>query len=231
MIIDNLDKLKITSVKKDGCIVHFCYDGEHYTLVTGRMDYTLVTALYKGRCKGHLERISSSYGMIRDLIEYKSNKRVLSNIDKEHFVVELIDAELLKPTEIQKEKAKLRKINRLRDEVIRSIKCAMNYLEQIDDVLKGKQNINKKVIIYDDENIDYFTGVVTNFGISRDDICITGIKDLTRNFISDNLYCEFVVNKASKHDTIQLDETNYCIIFAIMVYYKLNGDGVSLDPI
>lgn len=138
MIIDNLDKLKITSVKKDGCIVHFCYDGEHYTLANGGMDYTLVTALYKGRCKGHLECISSSYGMIRDLIEYKSNKRVLSNIDKEHFVVELIDAELLKPTEIQKEKAKLRKINRLRDEVRRSIKCAMNYLEQIDDVLKGK---------------------------------------------------------------------------------------------
>lgn len=67
--------------------------------------------------------------------------------------------------------------------------------------------MNKKVIIYDDENIDYFTGVVTNFGISRDDICITGIKDLTRNFISSNLYCEFVANKASKHDTIQLDET------------------------
>lgn len=67
--------------------------------------------------------------------------------------------------------------------------------------------MSKKVIIYDDENIDYFTGVVTNFGISRDDICITGIKDLTRNFISDNLYCEFVVNKVSKHDTIQLGET------------------------
>lgn len=67
--------------------------------------------------------------------------------------------------------------------------------------------MNKKVIIYDDENIEYFTGVATNFGISRDDIEITVIKDLARKFIPGNLYCEFIVNEASKHDTIQLDET------------------------
>lgn len=67
--------------------------------------------------------------------------------------------------------------------------------------------MNKKVIIYDDENIEYFTGVATDFGISRDNMEITGIEDLARKFISGNLYCKFIVNEVSKHDTIQLDET------------------------
>lgn len=67
--------------------------------------------------------------------------------------------------------------------------------------------MNKKVIIYDDENIDYFIGAVADFGMNSDNIEITGIKDLNRKFIPGNLHCEFIVNEASKHDTIQLDET------------------------
>ena len=49
-IIDH-DKLKFTSIKYGGDIIHFKYDGEDYTLKNGGNDYTLVTHLYKGRTK------------------------------------------------------------------------------------------------------------------------------------------------------------------------------------
>ena len=43
MKIDDLSKLKFTSLKYDVDIIHFKYDGEDYTLKNGGTDYTLVT--------------------------------------------------------------------------------------------------------------------------------------------------------------------------------------------
>lgn len=65
----------------------------------------------------------------------------------------------------------------------------------------------KKVIIYDDENIEYFIGEMGCFGCKQDSVEITGITDLHRQFIPGILFCEFAVNEASRHDAIKLDET------------------------
>lgn len=102
MKIEKLDKLKFTSIKYDGDIIHFKYDNEHYTIENGGTEMTLAVKLSKGRMKCHLECISSRYGMISRLIIYKNNKRTLSNIDKWNFVKKLIQYELIEPTEEQK---------------------------------------------------------------------------------------------------------------------------------
>jgi hypothetical protein len=102
MKIEKLDKLKFTSIKYDGDIIHFKYDNEHYTIENGGTEMTLVVKLSKGRMKCHLEYISGRYGMISRLIIYKNNKRTLSNIDKWNFVKKLIQYELIEPTEEQK---------------------------------------------------------------------------------------------------------------------------------
>ena len=86
LVIKDLDKLKITSIKHDGGVIHFSYDGKHYTFLNGGTDCTLVMALYEGQCKSHLKHISSKYGMALDLIQYKHNKTTLSSINKELFV-------------------------------------------------------------------------------------------------------------------------------------------------
>lgn len=86
LVVEDLDKLKITSVKYDKSVIHFNYDGIHYTFLNGGTDCTLVMALYEGRCKSHLNHISSKYGMALDLIKYKHNKTTLNSIDKEQFV-------------------------------------------------------------------------------------------------------------------------------------------------
>ena len=86
LVIKDLDKLKITSVKHGGCVIHFSYDGKHYTFLNGGTDCTLAMTLYAGRCKFHLKHISSKYGMALDLIEYKNSKTTLSSIDKEQFI-------------------------------------------------------------------------------------------------------------------------------------------------
>lgn len=64
---------------------------------------------------------------------------------------------------------------------------------------------SKKVIIYDDENIEYFIGEMGWFECKQDSIEITGITDLHKDFIPGRLFCEFMVNDASRHDTIKLD--------------------------
>lgn len=86
LVIENLNKLKITSVKYDKSVTHFSYDGIHYTFLNGGTDCTLVMTLYEGRCKSHLNNINSKYGMALDLIEHKHNKTTLSSINKEQFV-------------------------------------------------------------------------------------------------------------------------------------------------
>lgn len=86
LVIENLNQLKITSIKHDGAVVHFNYNGEHYTFLNGGTDCTLVMTLYEGRCKSHLKHISSKYGMALDLIQYEYNKTTLNSISKEQFV-------------------------------------------------------------------------------------------------------------------------------------------------
>lgn len=86
LVIEDLNKLKITSVKHDGGVIHFSYEERHYTFLNGRTDCTLVMVLYEGRCKSHLKHINSKYGMALDLIEHNHNKTTLSSIDKEQFV-------------------------------------------------------------------------------------------------------------------------------------------------
>lgn len=86
LVIEDLNKLKITSVKYDKSVVHFSYEGKHYTFLNGGTDCTLVMTLYEGRCKSHIKHIFSKYGMTLDLIQYKHNKTTLSSIDKEQFV-------------------------------------------------------------------------------------------------------------------------------------------------
>ena len=110
MKIDDLSKLKFTSIKYGGDIIHFKYDNEHYTLENGGTEMTLVIRLSKGRMKCHLEHIKSEYGMIRNLIEYKNNKKTLSSINKQNFVNKLIESGILDPTQEQKEAIKKQKI-------------------------------------------------------------------------------------------------------------------------
>ena len=110
MKIDDLSKLKFTSIKYGGDIIHFKYDNEHYTLENGGTEMTLFIRLSKGRMKYHLEPIKSRYGMIRNLIEYKNNKKTLSSIDKWNFVKQLIRYEMIEPTKEQKEAIKQQKI-------------------------------------------------------------------------------------------------------------------------
>lgn len=86
LVIEDLNKLKITSIKYDKSVIHFNYEGKHYTFLNGGTDCTLVMVLYEGRRKSRLNHISSKYGMALDLIQYKRNKTTLRSIDKEQFV-------------------------------------------------------------------------------------------------------------------------------------------------
>lgn len=115
MKIVDLDKLKFTSIKYGGDIIHFKYDNEDYTLENGGTEMTLVTRLSKGRMKCHLEYISSMYGIISNLIIYKNNKRTLSSIDKENFIKKLVKYKLIEPTEEQQRLLILDEINQRLD--------------------------------------------------------------------------------------------------------------------
>ena len=124
MKIIDYDKLKFTSIKYGGDIIHFKYDDENYTLENGGTEMTLVIRLSKGRMKCHLEPIKSRYGMIRNLIEYKNNKKTLSSINKQNFVNKLVEFEILEPTQEQKEaikqqriKEKIQQIEKIKQEI------------------------------------------------------------------------------------------------------------------
>lgn len=95
MKIIDLEELRFTSIKYHGAIIHFCYKNEHYTLINGGNDCTLVVRLYKGRMKCHLEHIKSQYGYIPNLINFKYNKKVLKFVDKENFVNLLQNAKII----------------------------------------------------------------------------------------------------------------------------------------
>ena len=119
MKIDDLSKLKFTSIKYGGDIIHFKYDNEHYILENGGTDYTLVTQLYKGRTKYNLQYIKGCYGHSFDLIKYIGNKKTLKYIDKENFVLQLVKLGILKSTEEQERKIKEQEINIRKEQIKR----------------------------------------------------------------------------------------------------------------
>ena len=86
LIIENLNKLKITSIKHND-VIHFKYERKHYTFINGGTEATLVMTLYKGRCKCCLKRIASRYGRSNELLQYKYQRTTLNSIDKENFVM------------------------------------------------------------------------------------------------------------------------------------------------
>ena len=119
MKIDDLSKLKFTSIKYCGDIIHFKYDGEDYTLKNGGTDYTLVTHLYKGRTKYNLQHIKCCYGHSFNLIKYIGNKRTLKYIDKENFALQLVKLGILESTEEQERKIKEQEINKRKEQIKR----------------------------------------------------------------------------------------------------------------
>lgn len=125
MKIENYDDLKFTSLKYGIDIIHFKYKNVDYTLQNGGTEMTLAMHLYKGRMKCHLEYIKGCYGVDFGIIRYKNNKRVLSSIDKEHFVLSLVKYGLIDGTKEQLIKIKqLEKDNLLKE--LNSIKQEIN---------------------------------------------------------------------------------------------------------
>lgn len=73
-----------------------------------------------------------------------------------------------------------------------------------------KKHINNpKILIYDDENIQYIVGTVGNFGInSGEPIEITAPKDFERQYIPPMYnYFECEIRNCEQLDNIMLDET------------------------
>lgn len=89
--IDDLDKLKITSIT---AVIHFKYDDKNYFIHTNN-ESTTSTTLYKGRTKFKNEPLKSCWGYIPNLIKHKHNKKTLSSIDKRNFVKQLYKAGLI----------------------------------------------------------------------------------------------------------------------------------------
>ena len=109
--IDNLNKLKITSIK---AVIHFKYEDNFYFIHTSTED-GVVTSLYRGRTKFKTEHLKSEYGYINNLIKHNYNKNTLSSIDKRNFVKKLFKAGLIEASdeierEVEKEKAEAKQI-------------------------------------------------------------------------------------------------------------------------
>lgn len=83
-------------------LVHFKLNGTDYVLnMDGGADYTLVTYLYKGRMKCHLERVGSCLGIPYNLIVFKRKKGCLKYIDTEHFINKLLELGLITKEELE----------------------------------------------------------------------------------------------------------------------------------
>lgn len=75
--------------------VHFKLDGVDHFLHASGEDYEDHMTLYRGRNKGHLERVSGCYGIDRDLIKFTKKPGCLKYVDIEHFIGELKKYKLL----------------------------------------------------------------------------------------------------------------------------------------
>lgn len=69
--------------------VHFKLDGVDYFLHASSEDYEDHMTLYRGRNKGHLERVSSCWGIDGELIKFIKKPRCLKYVDTEYFLEEL----------------------------------------------------------------------------------------------------------------------------------------------
>ena len=125
--IDNLNKLKITSIK---AVIHFKYEDNFYFIHTSTED-GVVTSLYRGRTKFKTEHLKSEYGYINNLIKHNYNKNTLSSIDKRNFVKKLCKAGLIEASdeieiEVEKEKAEAKQIKEqifLLKQRLRELEC------------------------------------------------------------------------------------------------------------
>lgn len=72
--------------------VHFKFKGEDYFLHYSNAEYEEILYLYKGRCRGQLTRISSTYayGQLRDnYIRFIRKPWCLKYIDTKYFIEKL----------------------------------------------------------------------------------------------------------------------------------------------
>lgn len=124
--IEDLDKLKFTSIKYSGDVIHFKYDNINYIVeCSGEEGCSYVL---RGRDKYKYDVLASWYGSIKtqDILKYQFHRRDLSSIDKWYFVKYLIKLGVVEPTVEQKkkyiqeelaqiEKEKTKKVNALLD--------------------------------------------------------------------------------------------------------------------
>lgn len=129
IVINDLDKLKITSVHPEKGTIHFNYAGEFYFIHENR-DETTNTSLYKGRCRGQNECIKSVWGFINNPIKYKNNKRVLSAIDKQFFIEKIYSANLIN-TDIKEIKEKVEYKNKRKQQLNEIIQDAYEELRKL----------------------------------------------------------------------------------------------------
>jgi len=102
--IEDLDKLKFTSIKYGGDIIHFKYDDIDYVVeCSGEEGCSYVL---RGHDKYKYDVLASWYSpiKIKDILKYQFNRRDLSSIDKWYFVKYLIKLGVVEPTTEQKQK-------------------------------------------------------------------------------------------------------------------------------
>ena len=94
-----ITKLNNLQIWQDGTVVvsavHFKLDDEDYFLHYSCEDYEHYLTLYKGRNKGHLERVSGCYGDLKDVIKFVKKPRCLKYVDTDYFIEKLKEYRLL----------------------------------------------------------------------------------------------------------------------------------------
>lgn len=94
--ITKINNLKIYPTGAVGwTAVHFKLDKVDYFLHYSCAEYEDYMTLYKGRNKGHLERVSSCWGVAHDLIKFTKKPRCLKYVDTDHFISTLCQYKLL----------------------------------------------------------------------------------------------------------------------------------------
>jgi len=75
-------EIRITSKRKNCCLLHFIVNGEYYFLQTGdaQGNYTLTTRLFKGKSKGHCVRIGAIYGGMDEILNGEYNRKTIKQI-------------------------------------------------------------------------------------------------------------------------------------------------------
>lgn len=88
--ITKLNNLRIYETGYIGLTaVHFKLDEEDYYLHYSCAEYEDILTLYKGRNKGHVERVSSCYGNLDGFIKFIKKPGCLKYVDTENFIEKL----------------------------------------------------------------------------------------------------------------------------------------------